>query len=68
MLRLLLGVFLTGAVVAQAPAPPQPPSSTASGPATPAPPVARPIGTMSELMVDIVYPTSDAIQIGRAHV
>jgi hypothetical protein len=34
----------------------------AQAPATPAAPIApRPVGTMSELMVDVIYPASDAV-------
>jgi len=55
-MRRLLGVLLlTGPVLAQG----APPSSPAAQNA-PAPGMVR-VGTMSELMADIIYPTSDAI-------
>lgn len=51
---LLLAVVLTQALAAQAPATPAEPAAV------------RPVGTTSELMVDIIYPTSDAVfYIGR---
>lgn len=37
-----------------------PPPTRPAAPATPAPPV-RPVGTMSELMVHVIRPTSDAV-------
>jgi hypothetical protein len=43
-------LFLSASVLAQAPAPVDPPAAAA-----------RPVGTMSELMVRVIYPTSDAI-------
>lgn len=36
-------------------------SALAQAPATPAPVSPRPVGTMSELMIKIIYPTSDAV-------
>jgi hypothetical protein len=36
-------------------------SVLAQAPATPTPAAPRPVGTMSELMVKIIYPTSDAV-------
>lgn len=59
----IMSVALVGAVAAQTPAPPAPerqrkPAAPAASPA--APPTAR-IGTMSELMVHLIYPTSDAV-------
>jgi hypothetical protein len=55
-LRLIVfGVFLAGAVVAQAPSSPPPfEKSGASAPGVP-------VGNMSQLMIDVIYPTSDAI-------
>jgi cytochrome c556 len=51
---LCLLLLLTGAALAaQTPAAPRP--------ATPTAPVLRPVGTMSELMVHMVRPTSDAV-------
>lgn len=47
---LAIGATLT----AQAPGPPQ------AGPATAAPPMGR-VGSMSELMIHLIYPTSDAV-------
>ena len=49
---------LAASVSAQAPAPAAP-AKTAPSPAS-APPTAR-VGTMSELMVHMIYPTSDAV-------
>ena len=55
-MRRLLGVLLlTGPVLAQSAPPPTPPAAN-----SPAPAMVR-VGTMSELMADIIYPTSDAI-------
>jgi hypothetical protein len=61
----LAGVALTQASQAQAPAaqtpPPVPPAQVQSAPTV------RPVGTMSELMVKVIYPYSDAMfYIGRA--
>jgi hypothetical protein len=54
-MRLFVFLFLAGAVLAQAP----------SAPAAQAPPL-KSIGTMSELMLDIVFPTSSEIfYVGR---
>ncbi len=53
-MRLSAMVLLAGAALAQAlPAQQQPAPDSLGGP--------RPIGTMSELMVHLIYPTSDAI-------
>src|SRR5262245_61558621 len=58
-MRRLLGVLLlTGPVLAQTPSPAPPP---AQNPATPAAAATVRVGSMSELMADIIYPTSDAI-------
>ena len=54
-MRLLGVVLLTTSALAQTPAVPSTPTQTTSPAA-----MAR-IGTMSELMADIIYPTSDAI-------
>lgn len=48
MLVLLLALALTGTAAAQAPRPADAASS-------------HPVGSMSELMVDVLYPTSDAV-------
>jgi hypothetical protein len=59
----VISVVLASAVAAQAPAPamPEPQEKTTAPAASPAaPPTAR-IGTMSELMVHLIYPTSDAV-------
>ena len=50
---------LAASVSAQAPAP-APPAKAAPSTASAAPPTAR-VGTMSELMVHMIYPTSDAV-------
>ena len=53
-MRISAIVLLAGAALAQAlPAQQQPVSDSAGGP--------QPVGTMSELMVHLIYPTSDAI-------
>jgi hypothetical protein len=66
---LLVGLALTQASRAEVPLAqaPQPAAAEAqTPPATPAPTV-RPVGTMSELMVKVIYPYSDAMfYIGRA--
>jgi hypothetical protein len=57
-LRSLRGaiVLVAGTMLAQSPAPPAPSAA----------PAAKPIGTMSELMLKIVYPSSDEIfYVGR---
>ena len=70
-MRLLGVLLLTASALAQTPAPSAPaaqapaaPASPAAqvpaAPASPAPAMLR-VGTMAELMADIIYPTSDAI-------
>jgi hypothetical protein len=58
----MLAGMLAGSVSAQTPAPKPPPAAPATAPPASAatPPTAR-IGTMSELMVHLIYPTSDAV-------
>jgi hypothetical protein len=60
-LALILGALCSSSPAAQAPTPPAP---TAPAPAAaPRPPIAdpRPVATMSELMVHLIRPTSDAV-------
>ncbi len=60
----LLTLMAVGAGLAGQTRPaPVPPSGSAPAPraATPATPAARPVGTMSELMVHVIRPTSDAV-------
>jgi hypothetical protein len=70
MTRILGLFFLAGSLLAQAPsteapaaqAPSTQPSAEAPAATAPSEQVSmRPVGTMSELMVNIIYPTSDAI-------
>src|ERR1700674_1058129 len=68
---LLGGLALTQASRAQAPqaqVPQTPAPQAETPPAAPSPvPTVRPVGTMSELMVKVIYPYSDAMfYIGRA--
>jgi len=57
-MRLLLLCFLAGAILAQAPPAPAPSTETPTGP--------KSIGTMSELMLDIIFPVSNEIfYVGR---
>jgi hypothetical protein len=53
VVTLAAGARVTG----QTPAPPSPPKTAAPAPAAPL----RPVGTMSELMVHLIRPTSDAV-------
>ena len=58
MMRLIAVLLLSASAVAQAPPPAQaPPAVQGTAPA----PSARVVGTMSDLMVKIIYPTSDAV-------
>ena len=70
-MRLLGVLLLTSSALAQTPAPSSPAAQAPAAPASPAaqapaapasaaPAVLR-VGTMAELMADIIYPTSDAI-------
>ena len=47
-------------VTGQSPAPPSPPKTAGAAAPAPAAPL-RPVGTMSELMVHLIRPTSDAV-------
>jgi len=59
-MRFVAMLVLTGSVAAAqaptSPAPSAPPAPTEGATISP-----RPVGTMSQLMVDIIYPTSDAL-------
>lgn len=58
-MRLLVLFLLAGAVLAQAPS--SPPSSQA-----PQPPFLKSVGTMSEIMIDMIFPTSNEVfYVGR---
>ena len=59
-MRLLGVLLLTTSVLAQAPAP-SAPSTPNPSPAAAAAPAPVRVGSMAELMADIIYPTSDAI-------
>ena len=56
VVTLAAGARVTG----QSPAPPSPPKTAGAAAPAPAPPL-RPVGTMSELMVHLIRPTSDAV-------
>ena len=58
----IISAALVTAVAGQTPAPaaPEPQQKPAAAASSAAPPTAR-IGTMSELMVHLIYPTSDAV-------
>jgi hypothetical protein len=51
-MRLLVLFLLAGAALAQAPATPVP---------SPQPPFVKSVGTMSEIMIDIIFPTSNEV-------
>jgi cytochrome c556 len=56
-MRFLVLLLLAGAVLAQAPSTPAPPAET---------PSLKSVGTMSEVMIDIIFPTSNEIfYVGR---
>jgi hypothetical protein len=56
-MRLFVFLLLAGAVLAQAPSTPAPSAET---------PFLKSVGTMSELMVDVIFPTSNEIfYVGR---
>jgi hypothetical protein len=56
VVTLAAGARVTG----QSPAPPSPPKTAGAAAPAPAAPL-RPVGTMSELMVHLIRPTSDAV-------
>lgn len=61
----LFGVLYTFAAAGLAQAPPTPDSPTPASQPAPAPGI-KSVGTMSELMLDVIYPTSDEIfYVGR---
>src|SRR5688572_14197122 len=67
-MRTLLCVFLASITIVQAQAPSAPGATTPAPPASPTPSTAlgagvapQTVGTMSELMVTVLYPSSDAL-------
>ncbi len=60
-MRLIGVLFLTASALAQAPAPSTAPAQNPAAPPSAAAPGMVRVGSMSELMADVIYPTSDAI-------